>query len=262
MGWNIRNRGEDLYHHVYAWGNNRHAIFKDPSHYRQYLSFLESRAREENIDVIAYALMEWHVHLFIYDRNNNIADFMMSLHGDYAQYFNRDCQQIGHVFGKRYNNKIVANTVYCGWLSRYIHRQAVEAGLTDDPASYPWTSYNCYLGSEPQGFVKYDIVLDDFNPKPDRIARYKDFVMGDDEGPVDWSHRIIRVRAPEYFIRYLSREFDIESSVLVNPRGRREKVLRHKAARSLIEKYGLNYHETAKILGITPGAISKFNGER
>jgi REP element-mobilizing transposase RayT len=261
MGWKIRVRGDDTYHHIYAWGNNRHAIFKDPSHYRQYLSLLESTAREKEIDVIAYALMEWHVHLFIYDRDNMIADFMMSLHGDYAQYFNRDCRQVGHVFGKRYNNKIVANTVYGSWLSRYIHRQAVEAGLTEDPASYPWTSYNRYLGTEQQGFIRYDIVLDDFNPELDRINQYKNFVMGDDEGPVEWGHRILKVRTPEYFIRYLAKELAVEKSILTAPRGRFEKAVRRKAAMSLINKYGLNYHETAKVLGITPGAISKFNND-
>ena len=103
---------------------------------------LELTARKKTMDIIAYGLMEWHVHLFVYDRNNTIADFMMTLHGEYAQFFNRECHQIGHVFGERYNNKIVANSVYGLWLSRYIHRQAVEAGMTNDPVLYPWTSYN------------------------------------------------------------------------------------------------------------------------
>jgi REP element-mobilizing transposase RayT len=261
MGWKIRERGEELYHHVYAWGNNRHPVFKDSSHYREYLSLLESISQEKTIDIIAYALMEWHVHLFIYDLKNTIADFMMSLHGEYAQFFNRVCQQTGHVFGERYNNKIVANSVYGTWLSRYIHRQAVEAGITDDPTSYLWTSYNRYLNKEQHGFVKCPIIMESFGPEKDRIPQYINFVMGNDEGPVDWGHRILKIRSREYFIRALAEEFAVETTVLTAPRGWQEKTLRRKAAMLLKTKYGLSINETARILGITPGTISKFNVE-
>ncbi len=77
MSWPVRLKGEDLYHHVYAWGNDRHPIFKQPCHYQQYLTYLEKYSQRFKVDIIAYALMQWHVHLFIHDQQNLISDFML-----------------------------------------------------------------------------------------------------------------------------------------------------------------------------------------
>jgi hypothetical protein len=85
--------------------------------------------------------------------------------------------------------------------------------------------------------------------------------MGHDEGPVDWGDRIIKIRSRKFFIQALAEEFDVDISVLTTPHGWKERALRRQAAVLLIKKYGLNYHETAKILQITPGTISKFNGD-
>mgnify|MGYP002155005968 CR=1 FL=1 len=114
---------------------------------------------------------------------------MENLHGDYAQYFNKDTKRVGHVFGERFNNKIVQANEYSIWLSRYIHRQALTAGLVDDPKDYPWTSYRKYLGLEYKDFIKSDIVLEQFGTDHGgRVAlRYKEFVKDGDEADVSRS---------------------------------------------------------------------------
>ncbi len=56
MGWKTRLRGENLYHHIYAWGNDRHSVFKDSRHYQKYLLLIAKHARAFNMDIIAYAL--------------------------------------------------------------------------------------------------------------------------------------------------------------------------------------------------------------
>jgi len=84
-----RLKGKRLYHHIYAWGNDRHPVFKADAHYGKYLYYLEPFATRYKIDIIAYALMEWHVHLFLFDVADRISEFMKSLHGEYAQHFNR-----------------------------------------------------------------------------------------------------------------------------------------------------------------------------
>jgi REP element-mobilizing transposase RayT len=256
MAWKLRVRGEELYHHVYAWGNDRHPIFKDRSHYIKYLSLLENKANEHAVDIIAYALMEWHVHLFIYDHNNSMANFMMSLHGEYAQYFNLDLNRTGHVFGERYNNKIVANTIYAKWLSRYIHRQALEAGLTDDPTRYPWTSYNRYLGIEPRGFIKNNVVLDMFEPETGGPSRYREFVMDSEEGPIDWGHRMLKVRSRGYFIDLAAQQLKTRTEKLTSPHGRLDRKLRGKAIRLFKKDYGLNNVQIAMIMGVTHTTIA------
>ena len=51
-----------------------------------------------------------------------------------------------HVFGNRFKNKVVDANSYGLWLSQYIHRQVVEAGLVSNPENYEWTSYHTYIG--------------------------------------------------------------------------------------------------------------------
>ncbi len=90
-------------------------------------------------------------------------------------------QEGGHVFGERFNNKIVQPNNYGLWLSRYIPRQPVEAGLVSNPADYPWTSYRQYIGLEPIEFIKLRIILTQFANKiynaKKMIKSYEEFVL-------------------------------------------------------------------------------------
>jgi putative transposase len=257
MAWKIRQRGEDLYHHIYAWGNDRHPVFKHLNHYRKYLSLLNGHAKTYDISVIAYALMEWHVHLFIYDQQNSISEFMMDLHGDYAQYYNRVTKRVGHVFGERFNNKIVKCNIYGKWLTKYIHRQAVEAGLIRDPQDYPWSSYRVYLGREKSALVKPDIILDQFGQSSERSINYKSFVEGGDDGPVDWSMRYFRLRSISDFIRVACAELKIEPDIVMKPRGREEQMLRSRVVQRLVKRHDIKAINIAKGFGLSRSAVAQ-----
>jgi REP element-mobilizing transposase RayT len=256
MGWKIRGRGENLYHHVYAWGNDRHPVFKETNHYCHYLHLLSSHAHTHDIGIIAYALMEWHVHLFIYDPNNEISEFMMDLHGDYAAYFNRVTTRVGHVFGERYNNKIVMCNIYGRWLSRYIHRQAVEAGLVKHPEDYPWTSYRVYIGKEKNRLIDKNIILDQFGDSKDKIMRYKEFVDGNDDGPVNWDSRHLHYKSLTDLIKLACDELHIDPVAALNPKGRAERLMREKVLLRLIKKYKVRAAYAAKTFNLSHSAVT------
>jgi len=255
MAWKIRQRGEDLYHHIYAWGNDRHPVFKDPKHYRKYLSLLVAHARIHDISVIAYALMEWHVHLFIHDRRNRISEFMMDLHGEYAQYFNRVSNRVGHVFGKRFNNKIVQCNLYGKWLTRYIHRQALDAGLVRVLEDYMWSSYRAYLGLEKNTFVKKDVILDQFGKREEKSVSYKNFVESENDGPVDWSRSYFCLRSISDLVRLACFELNIEPECVMKPHGRQEQKMRSQVVQRLVAKYNVKATDIAKALVFSRSAV-------
>ena len=257
MGWKIRARGQNLYHHIYAWGNDRHPVFKESKHYQKYLLLLGKYSKTFDIDIIAYALMEWHVHLFIYDKLDTISDFVMKLHGDYARYFNKTANRVGHVFGERFNNKIVNANVYGLWLSRYIHRQAVDAGLVQSPVDYQWSSYRAYLGLEKSKFLKTDIILNQFGNQKNMRHRYEEFVLSDNDGPADWDKRTFTLHTGEDLIEFICRELDIDLSILFHPEGARERMIRHEAIRTLATKYGYRGSQIARTLKLSRAAIAK-----
>ena len=256
MAFQPRVCGEDLYHHIYAWGNDRHPVFRRDYHYRYYLSLLEKYSRRFEIDVIAYALMEWHIHLFIHDLDNNISEFMMKFHGEYAQYFNRNAGQVGHVFGERFNNKIVQASEYGMWLSRYIHLQAVKAGLVETPRQYDWTSYHAYIGLDSCRFIKPGLILNQFGEDDDKHRRYEEFVLGNDDGPIDWDKKTTITYRIDYIVNGLCREMAIDRPVLMNPGGYKQKANRHQIIKTLHAKYNFKPSQIAHALNMTRPTIS------
>lgn len=268
--------GEELYHHVYAWGNDRHPVFEADAHFEKYLEYAELYSSRCEIDMIAYGLMDWHVHLFLLDWNARLSEFMDRLHGDYAQFFNRVTDRVGHVFGERFKNRIVQSDSYGVWLSRYIHRQAVEAGLVSDPKDYKWTSYGDYLRLVPKGFVKPGVILDQFGRGKTACRRYKKFVLSQDDGPVDWTETPRSVIGNEEFVEYvevlkcrvkeenldiknlivaISRQLGLRSEVVFYPRGRIERRLRHEVFRILADEYYVSISQIARAFGVFPNAV-------
>jgi putative transposase len=261
MGWSPRLCGEKIYHHIYAWGNDRHPIFKAECHYQEYLMLLEKYSLDFDIDIVAYAMMASHIHLFAYDRSNNLSNFMMKLHGDYARYYNWINKRVGHVFGERFNNKIVPADIYGKWLSRYIHRQAVEVGIVVDPVDYVWSSYRVYVGLENVGFVKPKVILTQFGTAGDRISNYRAFVCSCDDGPVDWSKRYFALVRGDDLIEYISQELDLKISILTNPQGAKERNLRRNVIRILHRKYGYRPSQLARAFGLARSTMKCILGE-
>jgi putative transposase len=270
--------GEELYHHIYAWGNNGQAIFITDNHYQRYLNLLEKCSEKHKIDIIAYALMQTHIHLFVCDHLAKISLFMNELHGEYAQYFNYDTGRIGHVFGERFNNKIVQANTYGLWLSRYIHRQAVEAGIAVAPEEYPWTSYNTYLAKAATDFLKPDVILDQFGTGRERFGNYENFVIGPDHNAVDWDAKSFVVAGDEKFqhevrqrqalsaqenlsddqiFHLILEHFQVGPELLSDPKGLHEKRLRHTIIHYLSKELGLRPKELAELCTISRSAVHK-----
>lgn len=270
--------GQGLYHHIYAWGNDRHPIFRADLHYKKYLRFLELFSKRYDIDVIAYALLEVHIHLFLCDLLGKLSLFMEELHGNYGQFYNKICKRVGHVFGERFNNKIVQPNNYGLWLSRYIHRQAVEAGIVNDPKDYPWTSYRVYIGLELKRFLKPEVILQQFGDTPEVYSLYEKFTIGEDDGPINWrkssqiivgdndflkkvkpmiDNKKVASSIPEDLVNFASTILTISPNTLLNPRGRIERQIRRQAFKLLADKYGYSATKIAKSFKVTPWTVLK-----
>jgi hypothetical protein len=77
---------------------------------------------------------------------------MRHLNGLYTQRFNRTEQRDGPLFRGRYKAILVEADPYLLHVSRYIHRNPLEAGFTEPLERYRWSSYAAYVqcvGPEP-----------------------------------------------------------------------------------------------------------------
>ncbi len=68
-------------------------------------------------------------------------------------------------------------------LSRYIHKNPVEANIIEAIADYRWSSYPSYINRmAPQKWLNRNEILKQFNHQPDRYSGYQSFVeQGVDE---------------------------------------------------------------------------------
>jgi hypothetical protein len=108
---------------------------------------------------------------------------MRDINGLYTQRYNRMRKVDGPLFRGRYKAILVEEDSYQLQLSRYIHRNPIEAGLVDRLEDYPWSSYPYYECkiSAPEWLYR-DEIYSQLTVKSRRREKYRAFVeMGVDE---------------------------------------------------------------------------------
>ena len=141
MSRQARVSGEYL--HVIVRGIGKQILFEDSADYNYYISLLRRFRDETKIVILAYCLMENHVHLLLKDSNQVTTLFMKKLGVSYASYYNRKYTRTGHLFQDRYKSENVTDDSYLLSVYRYILRNPEKAGIA--PAKdYPWSSYHEY----------------------------------------------------------------------------------------------------------------------
>ena len=161
-------------YHITARGNRRTAIFLNDLDYIEYFQILSETRVKYPFYLHSYCLMTNHIHLQIETTEYPISDIMKDLDSTYARYFNKTYQTSGHVFQGRFISKVIEDRQYFLEVSRYIHRNPLEAKIVDKPEDYPWSSYASYINEEENTLKTKDRTL---NLLPgDSIHNYKSFV--------------------------------------------------------------------------------------
>lgn len=142
----LRIEFEGAWYHVMNRGAGRRAIFKNDADRRYFLKLLDDVSERFSAEIHAYCLMDNHYHLMVRTPEANLARLMRHLNGLYTQWHNRHTRQDGALFRGRYKAILVEADAYWTHLSRYIHRNPLEAGMVKKLAGYAWSSYPAYLG--------------------------------------------------------------------------------------------------------------------
>lgn len=140
-----RQQSESGFYHVILRGNGRQAIFESDRDRVDFLETLRKRSDDFGVSVIAWCLMDNHVHLLVEDPAGVLSEMAQRLAGEYAQRFNRRSGHVGHVFESRFKSLAIEDEAYLLQAVRYIHNNPVKGGICDAD-EYPWSSYGEYLG--------------------------------------------------------------------------------------------------------------------
>jgi len=127
--------------------------------------------------------MSNHFHLLVKTPEGNLGRAMRHISGVYTQRHNRLRKTDGPLFRGRYKAIMVEEDSYQLQLSRYIHRNPLEAKIVDKLEDYPWSSYKYYISKKQTPAWLYpQEILEQLQAKKNVHSKYKAFVnLGVDE---------------------------------------------------------------------------------
>lgn len=127
-------------------GNRQQDVFFSDEHRRRYLAWLEHYADSFRLQVIAYCLMNNHIHLVVIPHTaDSLSDTLRIVHTRHSQSVNAEFGWSGHLWhGRYYSAPLDDAHVYAA--VRYVELNPVRAGIVTQAWEYPWSSAGCHLG--------------------------------------------------------------------------------------------------------------------
>ena len=164
-------------YHVTARGNAQAAIFLDDFDYLGLLRVLATQVARRGWLCHSFCLIPNHYHVLLETPEANLAQGMRLVNGMFAQRFNARYQRHGHVFQGPYGAVLIEDDDHLLEVCRYIALNPVRAGLVDEPADWPWSSYGALAGlTEAPTFLHLDLA----HRLLAGAAGYRDFVAAGD----------------------------------------------------------------------------------
>jgi len=166
-----------MFYHIVCRGNRRDPLFKDVGDFKVFLLILQEVAKKTPFELASYCLMTNHFHLQLRSTKQPVSKVMSLINKRYADYYNTKNNLTGHVFEKRYYDKIIPSKQAMLDVSRYIHLNPVEAKMVQKPETYRWSSYRYYLYNLNHNQLNMDVILDYFSGNEiERRRKYQAYV--------------------------------------------------------------------------------------
>jgi putative transposase len=163
-------------HHIVQRGNNRENVFLDQTDYQKYLSFLTRYSKEKEIAILAYCLMENHVHLLVIPQEEEaLAKMMQGVALCYTQYFNRKEGRTGRLWECRYQSTVIDGERYLWAVSKYIESNPVRAGIAKRPEDYSYSSAKAHILGRQNPLLKEPLF------DKDEINQYRKLMKSDED---------------------------------------------------------------------------------
>ena len=122
-----------------------------------------------------------HVHLIVQpgEAIAGMGQLMKRLAGRQTRFVNRQESRTGTLWEGRYRSSPIETDAYLLACCRYVELNPVRARMTDDPAAYPWSSYQRHAGLTKQfGWLDVDPCFEGLGSSEDeRARRYREFVQ-------------------------------------------------------------------------------------
>ena len=136
------NQTEATFFHVLVQGINKEYIFNSFKEMKEYKKLIFLLSQKYNVKIIAYCIMNNHVHMLINTpKVESLSLFMHRVNTIYAKYYNCNHNRVGYVFRNRFKSEEICTHEYLLNCINYIHKNPVKAGLCAKEEDYVFSSY-------------------------------------------------------------------------------------------------------------------------
>lgn len=131
--------------HIMVQGIRKENIFENNTDKEKYINILYKKLEKHNIKIIAYCVMDNHVHILTYFEDiNEVSEYMRAVNTTYAIYYNKKYRKAGYVFRNRYRAEPIYNEIYLVNCIHYIHDNPIKAKMCNVLDEYKYSSYYEY----------------------------------------------------------------------------------------------------------------------
>jgi putative transposase len=164
-------------YHLTCRGVRKLAIYESDGDRTLFLALLRLTLRRFRWRCHAYCLLTNHFHLLAETSDPNLSAGMHWLNTGYARIFNKRHGYSGHLFDRRFHSGLLEGEIQFALRARYIDLNPVRAGLCEDAADWPWSSYRFTVGRGRSSLLTTSTLLALFGADPGRAAaEYARFV--------------------------------------------------------------------------------------
>lgn len=165
----------DLPHHVTQRGNYRQNIFTTDADRLKYLSLLKFESGRYGLQILAYCLMDNHVHFIAVPKTDrSMGDVFKYVNMKYSRYFNQKMGEVGHLFQGRFFSSVL-DEYYLTVCARYIERNPVRAGLVKNAWEWKWSSARAHCGIDQSSGFPLHRLFECVNIEP---GQWREFLSG------------------------------------------------------------------------------------
>lgn len=136
---------ESNFYHVMVQGDEKKYIFQSYKNKQKYLYYLKRNAFRNDVEIIAYCIMDNHAHVLLFcPEIVRISKMMSESNTSFGIYYSKERKNVGHVFRERYRSESIYTKEHLINCIKYIHNNPVKAKICEKPEQYYFSSYGSF----------------------------------------------------------------------------------------------------------------------
>lgn len=109
------------------------------------------------IEIISFVLMSNHFHMIARSPLGNISEAMNYFMGETSRHIARQSKRINQIYGGRFHRTLIDDPYYLHHVYKYVYRNPCEAGITERPHDYRFSTLFLKIG---RGRFSFPIEVD------------------------------------------------------------------------------------------------------